>query len=159
MDASRFDDLAVSRSLRAIQSRRGIVGGLLVGAAALLGSPTATVEAAPNNNKPLKKCTSRLKRTRTRLNRCKSKLKPHVCAGKNWCIDRSQTCGPAGGFGRCLVEAGGGNTCAEILFQAQTCADCAQPACQNCQCVLAAGGGDRCNNGPTGFDFICVRAV
>ena len=29
----------------------------------------------------------------------------NVCAGKNWCIDRTQTCGPAGGYGKCLVDA------------------------------------------------------
>ncbi len=132
----------------------------MLGTAALLGSPIATVEAAPNNNKPLKKCTSRLKRTRTQLNRCKVQLKPHVCAGKNWCVDRSQTCGPAGGSGKCLVETGGGNICAEIRFQVLTCADCVGPFCDNCQCALAAGGGDRCDNGATtGFDFICVQPV
>lgn len=159
MDASRFDALAASRSLTTVRSRRGIAGGLLLGATALLGSPFATVQAAPKN-KPLKQCKSRLRRTRTQLNRCKVQLKPHVCAGKNWCVDRSQTCGPAGGYGKCFVEAGGGNTCAEILFQAKTCAGCAPAVCNNCQCVLAAGGGDRCNNGATtGFDFICVRAV
>lgn len=81
------------------------------------------------------------------------------CAEKNWCVDRSQTCGSSGGYGKCLVEATGGNLCAEILFQAATCAECAAPACQGCRCALAAGGGDRCNNGTTGFDFICVRSV
>lgn len=83
----------------------------------------------------------------------------NVCAEKNWCVDRMQTCGQPGGYGKCLVEATGGNICAEILFQANTCAECEAPACTNCRCVLAAGGGDRCNNGATGFDFICVRAV
>lgn len=166
MDAPRFDSLAASRALTAVQSRRGIAGGLLLGATALLGLPSASVEAAPdgkslkNLKKQLKRSKTQLKRTRTQLNRCKAKLQPHVCAGKNWCVDRSQTCGPASGYGKCLVQAGGGNTCAEILFQAKTCAACEEPLCSNCQCVLAAGGGDRCNNGATStFDFICVRAV
>jgi hypothetical protein len=84
---------------------------------------------------------------------------PNPCAGTNWCVDRSQTCGPSGGYGKCLVEAGGGNICAEILFQVPSCADCAAPNCANCQCVLAAGGGDRCNNGANGYDYIYVQAV
>jgi hypothetical protein len=159
MDTSRFDALGASRSLTAVRSRRGIAGGLLLSAAALLGSPFGTAQGAPNGSKPLKQCKKRLKRTRTQLNRCKVQLKPHVCAGKNWCVDRSQTCGPTGGYGKCFVEAGGRNTCAEVMFQAKTCADCAAPACKNCQCALAAGGGDRCNNGATGYDFICVRPV
>jgi hypothetical protein len=84
---------------------------------------------------------------------------PNVCEGMNWCLDRSQTCGPEGGYGKCLVEAGGGNICAEILFQVASCTECESPNCTNCRCVLAAGGGDRCNNGANGLDFICVREV
>lgn len=81
------------------------------------------------------------------------------CAGQNWCLDRTQTCGPEGGFGKCLVEATGDNICAEILFQVPSCSECEAPNCVDCRCVLAAGGGDRCNNGANGYDFICVRAV
>jgi hypothetical protein len=79
------------------------------------------------------------------------------CQNRNWCVDRSHTCGPAGGFKRCLVTAFGGNVCAEILFQATTCADCAEPTCVGCVCVLATGGGDRCNNGANGREFVCAR--
>lgn len=83
----------------------------------------------------------------------------NVCGGKNWCVDRTQTCGPSGGYGKCLVESTGGNICAEILFQVPSCSDCGSPNCTNCRCVLAAGGGDRCNNGANGYEFICVREI
>jgi hypothetical protein len=84
---------------------------------------------------------------------------PPICAGKNWCVDRTQTCGPANGYGKCLIDPAGENFCAEILFQVATCADCEAPNCVNCRCALAAGGGDRCNNGANGYDYICVREV
>jgi hypothetical protein len=84
---------------------------------------------------------------------------PEICANKNWCINRTQTCGPTGGFGKCLITHVGKNTCAEILFQVQSCTECEAPNCTNCLCALAAGGGDRCNNGASGYDFICVRRV
>lgn len=80
-----------------------------------------------------------------------------ACAGKNWCEDRTDTCG--GGQGKCLVRRFGGNICAEILFQTNTCADCEAPSCSKCVCVLGAGGGDKCNNGVNGFDYICVRGI
>jgi hypothetical protein len=89
----------------------------------------------------------------------KSEPAPNQCAGKNWCLDRAQTCGPAEGYGKCLVEATGGNICAEILFQVPSCAECEPPNCTDCLCVLAAGGGDRCNNGANGYDYICARAA
>jgi hypothetical protein len=82
-----------------------------------------------------------------------------LCAHKNWCEIRSQTCGPSGGHGKCFVRRFGGNFCAEILFQAPSCADCAEPNCTGCRCILGAGGGDKCNNGANGFDYICVRPV
>lgn len=82
-----------------------------------------------------------------------------MCKGLNWCVDRAPTCGPAGGYGKCLVEASGANVCAEFLFQVESCADCEAPNRVNCRCVLAAGGGDRCNNGLAGYEFICVRPV
>jgi hypothetical protein len=81
------------------------------------------------------------------------------CAGKNWCERRTDTCGPSGGFGKCMARRFGGNVCAEILFQASSCAACAAPSCVNCICVLGAGGGDKCNNGVNGLDYICVRKV
>jgi hypothetical protein len=86
-------------------------------------------------------------------------LEPKICADKNWCIDRTQTCGPSTGFGKCLISRVGKNVCAEILFQVASCTACDPPNCTNCVCALAAGGGDRCNNGANGFDFICVRRV
>jgi hypothetical protein len=90
----------------------------------------------------------------------KKRNKPEsVCADKNWCIDRSQTCGPEGGYGKCLVEARGKNLCGELLFQARSCVDCEPPNCTDCVCVLATGGGDRCNNGINGYEFVCVREV
>ena len=83
----------------------------------------------------------------------------NVCAGKNWCIDRRQTCGPAGGYGKCLEDPTGGNICAEILFQVTSCTECEAPNCVNCRYVLGEGGDDKCNNGATGYDYICVREV
>jgi hypothetical protein len=80
-----------------------------------------------------------------------------ICAGKNWCIDRTQTCGPAGGYGQCLVDAFGGNICAELLFQVASCDECGPANCTNCRCVPAAGSSDKCNNGANGYDFVCVR--
>lgn len=81
------------------------------------------------------------------------------CRRKNWCVDREHTCGPKGGYGKCLIKKNGGNVCAEILFQAQSCDDCKDPSCVDCVCALAAGGGDRCNNGANGYDFICARRL
>lgn len=104
----------------------------------------------------------RKRRCKKKLKRCKKKLKKDknaICSGKNWCVDRSQTCGPDGSFGKCMVEATGGNICAEILYQVTSCTACEEPSCANCRCALAAGGGDRCNNGTNGRDFICVRPV
>ena len=64
------------------------------------------------------------------------------------------------GQGKCFVRRfGGRNICAEILFQASTCDDCKAPNCTDCICVLGAGGGDKCNNGAGGFDYVCVRKV
>lgn len=83
-----------------------------------------------------------------------------ICAKKNWCENRAHVCGPSGGFGKCFVKRfGGRNICAEILFQASSCDDCKAPSCTDCVCILAAGGGDKCNNGPSGFDYVCVRKI
>jgi hypothetical protein len=81
-----------------------------------------------------------------------------ICADKNWCERRSDTCGPVGGFGKCLLTQFGNNVCGEILFQAQNCSDCAAPNCANCVCVVATAA-DKCNNGVNGFPYICVRRV
>ena len=82
-----------------------------------------------------------------------------VCDGKNWCERRNQTCGPTNGYGKCLITRFGKNFCGELLFQAQTCADCAEPTCVNCICIGAWGGPDKCNNGVNGYPYICVRNV
>lgn len=124
----KIDLVGTSPSRAGGSSRRRLFPALVAGVlAALLGGSALDADAA---------CTGR-------------------CAGRNWCEDRTHTC--AGGAGKCLVKRFGGNICAEILFQAKTCADCAAPGCVNCVCVLAAGGGNKCNNGVNGFDYICVR--
>jgi hypothetical protein len=82
-----------------------------------------------------------------------------ICANKNWCERRTDTCGPVGGFGKCLLTPFGSNICAEILFQVPNCSDCDAPNCTDCLCVVATGGGDKCNNGANGFPYICVRRV
>ena len=149
MDTTTFDTL--TRFVTAATTRRFALRGLAAGAATTVAGGTllhADEAAARKKDKKRKK-----KKTTT------TETPENVCKARNWCIDRSQTCGPSLGHGKCLVEATGGNLCAEILFQTNTCADCAAPNCTNCQCVLAAGGGDRCNNGANGYDFICARTV
>ena len=122
----------IDRLARALvpTTRRAALGAGLVAAAALV--PGATVRGRKKRN---------------------------PCRGKNWCCDRTLTCGPTGGTGKCLVKATGRNVCAEVLFQVATCADCEAPSCIGCVCVLAAGGGDRCNNGVNGHDLICARPL
>jgi hypothetical protein len=82
-----------------------------------------------------------------------------ICTDKNWCERRTDTCGPVNGHGKCLLTQFGKNVCAEILFQAANCSDCAAPSCTDCVCALATGGGDKCNNGVNGYPYICVRRV
>lgn len=152
MDTTTFDSL--TRFVTAAATRRSALRGLVAGTAATVaaGSLSQADEATARKKRNKKK----------KKHKTQSETSPppeNVCKAKNWCVDRSQTCGDPNGHGRCLVEATGGNICAEILFQVNSCADCAPPHCTNCQCVLAAGGGDRCNNGSQGYDFICVRAV
>lgn len=82
------------------------------------------------------------------------------CAKRNWCEDRTHTCGPQGKHGKCLVKRfGGKNICAKIVSPAQDCTDCDEPNCTNCICVHAAGGGDKCGNGASGPDYMCVKKV
>ena len=121
----------------AICGRRGLRRALVwaVAACVLAGAPVV-----PASDASASKCTGK-------------------CSGQNWCERRTDTCGPSDGFGKCLVRRFGGNVCAEILFQAASCDECAEPACASCECVLAAGGGDKCNNGVNGFDYVCVRKV
>ena len=162
MDTTKFD--AVARHVASGTTRRQALRGLMAGVAAVTaGSSLLAVEdaAARKKQRKNKKKKKKLVTAPTPASDPASQPvpPPNPCEGKNWCVDRSQTCGPAGGYGKCLVEAGGDNICGELLFQAATCADCAPANCTNCRCVLAAGGGDRCNNGPTGQDFVCVRPV
>lgn len=134
MGAERFDSLTRTLAAKSV-SRRWTLKGLALGGLGALGAGIFADDAEAH----------------------KKRKKP--CRNKNWCVDRTHTCGPEGGFGKCLIKAFGGNICAEVLFQTSDCADCEEPNCSDCRCVLAAGGGDRCNNGINGFDFICVRKV
>ena len=132
MDTNRFDSLTRTLATDGVSRRTSLKAVALGGLAALFAPVTEDAEAST--------CRGR-------------------CAKRNWCENRSHTCGPTGGYGKCLVRRYGGNVCAELLFQAQSCADCQAPNCTNCICILAAGGGDKCNNGANGYDYICVREV
>lgn len=134
MSADRFDSLTRTLAADGVSRRATLKALAIGGAAALFGRFAAPDDAEAS------RCTG-------------------VCAHKNWCEVRTHTCGPVGGHGKCLVRRFGGNTCAEILFQTQTCNDCKAPNCTNCICILGAGGGDKCNNGVSGFDYICVREI
>lgn len=82
------------------------------------------------------------------------------CAQRNWCEDRTHTCGRPADNGVCLVRRfGGKNVCARIVYGATSCSECAAPLCPDCICVFAAGGGDKCDNGASGLDFICATKV
>lgn len=153
MDTTTFDTLA--RVVTTAASRRSALHGLAAGAATVTASSLLHADDADARKKRKRK-----KRKKPPMQGEAPPPPPeNECQAKNWCVDRSQTCGPSGGYGKCLVEATGDNICAEILFQVSSCADCDAPNCTNCRCVLAAGGGDRCNNGASGYDFICVRAM
>lgn len=144
-----------------------MLSGLILGTLGLLGWSDVQAVAAKDCSLPCHTLRDKKKRSlcRKKRNQCRRRRHPkpvvpvNPCAGKNWCVDRTQTCGPAGGYGKCLVDAFGGNICAELLFQAASCTECEPANCTNCQCVLAAGGGDRCNNGVNGQDFVCVRPL
>jgi hypothetical protein len=142
MDSTRFD--AAIRLFNGGMTRRTSLRVLGAGAAALIAGSALSGEKAE------------ARRTRRRQKRDRT---PNVCAGLNWCLDRSQTCGPEGAYGKCLVDARGKHICAEILFQVPSCTECEEPNCLNCRCVPAEGGVDRCNNGANGYGFICVRKV
>jgi len=161
MDTTKFD--AVARIFGSGMTRRDAIRGLVAGAAAVTaGSAFLTVEetAAGKSKRPKSKNKKKRETAETSQTPQPDQTPPvNVCAGKNWCVDRTQTCGPANGHGKCLVGASGGNFCAELLFQVQSCTECEAPNCTNCRCALAAGGGDKCNNGANGYDFICVREV
>ncbi len=116
MDTTKFD--AVARIFGSGMTRREAVRGLVTGAATVAVSGALLAyrgrcgkQVQAQDRKKNKKQMGRLETAPRRP--------VNVCAGKNWCIDRSQTCGPAGGYGKCLVDASGGNICAEILFQVQ----------------------------------------
>jgi hypothetical protein len=136
MDTFKFD--SVARLLGSGMTRRDALRGLVAGAAAVAAGGTllASEETAA--------------RKRRRRNHS---------AGRNWCVDRTHTCGPAGGYGKRLVGVSGNHICAELLFQASSCDECGPANCTDCNCVPAVGGADKCNNGASGYDFICVRKV
>jgi hypothetical protein len=159
MDMTKFD--AVTRIFGSGMTRRDALRGLVAGVAAVTsgGVLLADEVGAASKSKRKNKKKNKKKRETPQPDPAPPAPPVNVCAGKNWCIDRTQTCGPAGGYGKCLVEATGGNICAEILFQVPSCTECEAPNCTNCRCVPAAGGGDKCNNGANGYEFICVRDV
>jgi hypothetical protein len=162
MDTTTFDTFTRFVTTATAKTRRSALGGLVALGAAAAGGDlfhADNVAARKKKKKNRKRKKKKGKNTAEEKTTPPSPAPENVCKGKNWCVDRAQTCGPAGGYGKCLVEATGDNICAEILFQTNSCADCAPPACNNCRCALAAGGGDRCNNGANGYDFICVREV
>ena len=136
MDTFKFD--SVARLLGSGMTRREALRGLVASAAvaAAGGTLLASEETAARKRK-----------------------RRNPCRGKSWCDDRTDTCGPAGGYGKCLVTASGNHICAEFLFQASSCTECEAPNCIDCKCVPAEGGTDKCNNGANGYDFVCVRKV
>lgn len=138
MDTFKFD--SVARLFGSGITRREALRGLVAGAAGVAAGGTllASEETAAGRRK------------RKRRNPCR---------GKNWCDNRTDTCGPSGGYGKCLVTASGNHICAEILFQVPSCTECEAPNCIDCTCVPAVGGADKCNNGANGYDYICVRKV
>jgi hypothetical protein len=160
MDKTVFDGL--TRRLSGSLTRRTTLRNLFAGAVAVTTGGVVLEETAAKRRSKKR----RIKGAKNKGNKKKgtqgtppSPPAPPICAGKNWCVDRTQTCGPEGGYGKCLITSTGDNVCAEILFQVPSCVDCEAPNCTNCKCALAAGGGDRCNNGANGYDFICVREV
>jgi hypothetical protein len=158
MDTTKFD--TVARLFGSGITRREALRGLVASAAALTAGGALLADEETAAGKAKRKRRKKHKKQRSTPTPETAPMPPaNVCAAKNWCIDRTQTCGPTGGYGKCLVDATGGNICAEILFQATSCTDCGPANCTNCRCVPAAGGGDRCNNGANGYEFVCVREV
>jgi len=139
MDSTRID--AVARIFARSMTRREALRGLVAGAAAVTAGGTRF---------QVEDTSARRRRRRNAVN---------VCDGKNWCDNRNQTCGPAGGYGKCLETVNGNHICAELLFQVRSCDECGPDNCTDCRCVPAVGGGDKCNNGANGYDFVCVRKV
>jgi hypothetical protein len=137
LSADRFDSLTRTLAGDGMSRRTTLKAAALGGAAALFGRfATEKAEAASSTST----CTG-------------------TCARRNWCVNRTHTCGPTGGHAKCFVLPLGNNICAEILFQAQACSACRSPNCVNCRCILGAGGGDKCNNGASGYDYVCIRPV
>jgi hypothetical protein len=144
MDTTRFD--AMARNFARSMTRRQALRGLVAGAAAITaGGTLSQVEDASA-------------RRRRRRRRRRNRNTVNVCAGKNWCVDRTQTCGATGGYGKCLEDESGSYICVELLFQVASCSECWPANCTDCSCVPAVGS-DKCNNGANGYDFVCVRKV
>jgi hypothetical protein len=95
MDTSTFDTLTRFVT-SAAATRRFALRGLAAGAATVAGGTLLHADEAAARKKNSKR---------------KKKSKPetappppeNVCKAKNWCVDRTQTCGPSGGYGKCLV--------------------------------------------------------
>ena len=128
----------MARILGRGRTRSGALRGLMAGATAAVVCGTLL---APEETEA---------RKRRRRNRC---------AGRNWCVNRTNTCGPAGGYDKCPVTTSGNHTCVEIFFQVSSGDECGPANCTDCQCVPAVGGSDKCTNGTTGYDYICVRKI
>jgi hypothetical protein len=126
MDTSKFD--SVARLFGSGLTRRDATRGLVASVAAVAGGTLLASDETAARKSGRRNC----------------------CAGRNWCLDRTHTCGPAGGYFKCLVDVSGNHICAELLYQAAFCTEC--------RCVPAVGA-DKCNNGPNGHDFVCVRKV
>lgn len=130
MDVERFDNLTRAHAAGVV-SRRTTLKALAIGSVApLFGGLSQTAEAKPRKQ---------------------------VCERKNWCERRTDLC--ARGEGKCFVRRFGGNVCGQLLFQATSCEDCKPSNCTDCICILAAGGGDKCNNGTGGADYVCIRKL
>ena len=139
MDPTRID--AVARIFARGMTRREALRGLVAGAAAITAGGTlvhvedaSAGDAGASNN-------------------------DNVCDGKNWCRDRTGTCGQAGG----IRQVPGGQFGSAHLRRAPLPGQVLRGVwtSQLHQLPLCAGGsgGDRCNNGPDGYEFVCVRKV
>src|SRR5687768_7964979 len=95
MDTFTFD--SVARLFGSGMTRREALRGLMAGAAAVTagGALLAVDETAAAKNKRRKSRNKNRKKNRP-APRPDPAPEVNVCAGKNWCLDRTQTCGPAG---------------------------------------------------------------
>ena len=106
-------------------TRRDAIRGLVAGAAAITfaGSALSWPSRRPRPGKSKRRKSKNKKKQQTPQTPQSEQTPPvNVCAGKNWCVDQDPDLWPRPtGYGKCLVGASGGNICAEILFQVQSC--------------------------------------